>query len=397
MTAPDWIARESARFLLGLADLGHLRLAALEADWPAALATAAREGVAPALAQALRDAAGLAPARRAGLDRIRWATLATNAALLGALEEVRQILAAHGQRAIILKGPALIADLYGDRLDLRPMSDLDLLVRPHAVPLLASSLLTRGWRPRGAVWTRGPLVLDLHTDLAWAADVRRCQRLIRLDQAWETATPWQGSTSLLQLDPVSQVLHLAVHGLKHGWSRLIWLVDLVLAARAAAPWRRRLLADAERAGAHRALAMGLAAAERLLGARPLDTPWRLSTIERWFVGAVARRAAPDGLGQAVAALALPSLPRRLAYLWELAFPRRAVRRRVYPQTRWPLAARALRVARLGGRALAALRPRKEVIPCPDSSAPSASSSACSAPPRSPAARAPMTPAAPGNT
>jgi len=161
----------------------------------------------------------------------------TAGANLGMLSELRRIFARRPSlrhRVMVLPGASLLS-LYPD-LGCRPMDDMDVLAAPSdyravAVALRLCGLQTIARHP-GLLVRRG-LTLDLHRDplntervparsLAGGLDVETMwsrRRRIELD-GMEVLVPgiWD------------EVLYTAAHAVRHGYSRLTWLLDLALLA-----------------------------------------------------------------------------------------------------------------------------------------------------------------------
>ena len=362
----------AARRFVGVATEDEtLDLAREPIDWAALLATADREGMTGLVALELERLASVAnltaplgPWRRA-CRRVavsNMTALAEFAALQAALRRL-------GRQVIVLKGAALIPTSYRGRLDLRPLGDVDLLVRPGDLGFVVAWLEDRGYRPfapSSGFLTRGAVAFDLHTEIVGSSWVSRKAGLFRLDvdALWRAATPLDADdTSALVLSPAHQRLHLVVHGLKHSYSRLIWLVDVALALRDAPAGP--LLAEARAAGAERPLRYAFALLDAVLG---IDTPDALAErlpalggIERAFVRLVARRSGTEVPGELVAALGVRGLAGKLAYVAELGFPARRVLARHYPATpSWLLYPRRIaRLAQLGLRECARLVSRHD--------------------------------------
>ena len=117
-----------------------------------------------------------------------------------------------------------------------------------------------------SLFTKGLVAFDLHTDLIGSARIRRRASAFRLDSLclWEKALPLErDADELLVLSNPHQFLHLAVHALKHSYTRFVWLVDLALVSRRI-DWSE-LLDEAEASGTMRALAYAVRGLESLLG------------------------------------------------------------------------------------------------------------------------------------
>lgn len=158
-------------------------------------------------------------------------TLRRNSHIQSVLKELDETLADNDITCIIWKGAALINSLYPD-IGLRPMDDIDLLILPNHLLKIEKILKRLGFSPRTAyplTWYRGEIVLDLHLDVVHGD--RISSRLRALPITAETLVPETRPLSnfrrLLTLSPRDALICLAVHALKHGFSRDIWLIDAV--------------------------------------------------------------------------------------------------------------------------------------------------------------------------
>ena len=134
------------------------------------------------------------------------------------------------------KGPALALALYGDTA-LRSSNDLDLLVRHDDFPRCEAWLLDRGFISLGPAsdhdrrFVRDGLLVELHFELAAQRDFP-----LDVDDIWRRSRPadFRGQPVRVMSD-LDLALYLCAHGLKHGFSRLIWILDV---ARAFHGWHR---------------------------------------------------------------------------------------------------------------------------------------------------------------
>jgi len=278
------------------------------------------------------------------LDRWRAAAravAASNVSSLSELTALRAMLRRDRRQVILLKGAALLDDEYRGRVGLRPLGDIDLLVRPSDLPSVTGWLRDRGYKPVSSsspFFSRGVVSFDLHTEIVGSEWVGLKGRAFRLDPAalWREATPLEPhDPTTLVLSPVHLRLHLVVHALKHSYSRLIWLVDLALVLRDA-PWAS-LLREARAAGAMRPLAYAVSALDTLLGRLEMPDAVRgelpaLSALERAFIRLVASRRGMETPGELLVAFSIPGAIGKAAYLAELVFPQRPVLARHYPMT-----------------------------------------------------------------
>jgi len=245
---------------------GRLR-AHLEAGprWDRLLAWGERLGALPLLHHRLAAlTAPVPPEALAALARAYTATSLRSLRLFGLLGRILARAEAEGLDVLCLKGAALAQELYGDA-GLRPMGDLDLLVRREDVgPVerllegLGGYLSPDGQRREGAV--RQTVLAEVGHGLAWwfppICRVELHQQVLAgpgaeagqvQERIWAASRVREGRRVL---GPEDQVLHLAEHldhHLEEGAIYLYWIVDLwALLARLGPGLDRRVLAERAR-------------------------------------------------------------------------------------------------------------------------------------------------------
>lgn len=280
-TLPAWLALLLQAAGLRAADECLVRAtAATVGDWPRLVEAAEYHGLSGLAARLLAQAApDLVPVT--ALERLRAAQCdAGTRGLLGlaGLARVLDVLQAAAVDALPLKGPALAATLYRDP-SLRPVSDLDILVRREHVPAALNALAGDGYEvtpPLRKVSVRTLVAVNREV-------VVLNPRRLPVDLQWEIADRghpfaflpallWQGArTRVIEGRPIPYpdaeplLLFLCVHGTKHLWSRLMWLGDVARLAQAGVDWAalEQLAGDS---GCARPLRLGLLLAHRWLGA-----------------------------------------------------------------------------------------------------------------------------------
>lgn len=156
------------------------------------------------------------------------------------LERLAEALNRAKVPVILLKGAALNLTIY-DRPDLRPMGDVDLLVRRGDIEKTIEVLLAAGCH-RGAELVRDdffpkyyyetelvmdspmPVRIDLHV-----RPLRPMHLLHFIDEGsfWANAMPVPiGSATAMIPSRERMLVHLAAHAAYHGCARLLWLYDL---------------------------------------------------------------------------------------------------------------------------------------------------------------------------
>lgn len=150
---------------------------------------------------------------------------------------LRNLLDAFSRQSIdsvTLKGMHL-AETYYPHPALRPVDDLDLLIRPRDAKRARKILVGAGGEIREETVTAAKYLfpatgvfLELHTGLR-APERRDPAFAIRIEDFWRESVPARiagGGTRVLP--PTLNLLYLAAHLSHHAFSRLIWFYDLFL-------------------------------------------------------------------------------------------------------------------------------------------------------------------------
>jgi len=218
---------EAARSLAHRADL----------DWNSVRKVAEAQGVVPLLDHLLRGQ-DIVPAEVERFFRSARTRLVWRDTFLGhELAAVVVQMEAAGIEVMLLKGAALANTVYGDAA-LRPMIDLDLLVRERDVPDALQVLGSLGHRPIAPTVYRSEVIFrkrgrtTIPVELHWHLFVLPYyQHTLRMDWFWQTALPVTiGSASAWMLGPEAQLLFLCGHMRLHHADMiepsLIWLHDV---------------------------------------------------------------------------------------------------------------------------------------------------------------------------
>lgn len=305
---------------------------------------------------------------RALIDHSADAVAARNLAARHALVPLLEALNRASIPVMLLKGAALLEGVY-PRLDLRPMSDVDLLVRPEhaqaAVKALAPharpgmNLIREDFFPKyyyeTELLTGGPFPLrvDLH-----ARPLRplRIARIMPDGAMWIDAVTVKIDQAKAMIPSVeTMVIHLAAHAAYHGCDRLIWLHDirqLVAAHAGRIDWG--LVVERSREwGLALPVATALRAAQRRLGpACPEPVLRELEATQAHWKDRLALHAAPRAAASplvhvAANLLCTPGVRFRLGYALALMRPGVAHLGECYPLRHrgWTICAHAWRVIR----------------------------------------------------
>jgi hypothetical protein len=212
------------------------------ADLDAAAHLAVAQRVSPLLWRAL-EAAGLADASTEWGAIVKRDAVRCHAQSRLVLPRIGTLalepLAAAGLEPLVIKGAAL-AHRYPDP-GLRPMDDVDLVLPPHQIDAGAEALLAAGWawhetpaRQKHEVQFTHQSLPGLHVDLHRSLGTwRNRSNRLTTEQLWSARQPnTLFDTPTFVLPPALDFVMLAAHAGKpwHTFDRLIWIVDLSIAA-----------------------------------------------------------------------------------------------------------------------------------------------------------------------
>jgi len=210
-------------------------------DWPAFIETAEVHGLLPMVAGCF-DSCGIS-APDSVCETLARALRQNAKRVLVMTEELSRILGlleAGGIPALAVKGPVLAHTLYADPA-YRVFTDLDLLVPRGVVPDARRILSGAGYEPSGSAKTSvareqsifrfTELSLEnarigVHVDLHWELTPQDWIASMPPGLRDRTRTVLAGGSAIPTPGEEDTFLHLCVHGGKHGWTSLKWLVDL---------------------------------------------------------------------------------------------------------------------------------------------------------------------------
>lgn len=231
------------------------------------------EGVAGLLYRDLRRA-GLAdaldPEAFELLRETYLRTAAANTCRRAALAELLAHPDVRDASVVVLKGMALLDDLYGDP-GLRPMGDIDVWGEEGDIDRARAALLRLGYSEPPFypdTLRRGAVTFDVHRSLLGIKRIATRAGILAGAQveAYAAARPLDiGGHAALRLDGRDAAWFACLHLLKHNASRLLWVLEVeALLARLQPSELEELALLADRSGQRRALGI----AGRLIAALP---------------------------------------------------------------------------------------------------------------------------------
>jgi hypothetical protein len=196
--------------------------------------TAIREGLGGCLYKSFKKSGvleSLGGEEKQKLETHYYRVVRNNLRLIHDIREVLGQSRPKNIRPVLLQGMDLIQGMYDDP-GLRPMVDIDLWVLPKDLLTFVNILRELGYENDPLypnTLRRGPTTMDIHTHLLWADRISARKLLLkRTDGEIYQDTriiAWEGEEART-LSPYDQVMYLGLHGLKHRFNRLIWLVDI---------------------------------------------------------------------------------------------------------------------------------------------------------------------------
>lgn len=190
-------------------------------NWDELLVLAESHGVLPLFC---RDYTGELP--EIWRDRLRshWSI---SARMASELHRLLELFARNAIEVLPLKGPTLAESLYGS-LSLRTCDDLDLLVQHGDFGVAQSILIEAGFVPvdEPGNYHRGFVCDDTFVELHFAVSSPSLPRF-DIERAWARSKQidFRG-LAVRSFDKADLLLYLVIHGVKHYFARLVWLLDI---------------------------------------------------------------------------------------------------------------------------------------------------------------------------
>ncbi|PYN78472.1 MAG: hypothetical protein DMD96_21610 [Candidatus Rokuibacteriota bacterium] len=335
-----------------------------EGEWGDVIRESARQGITPLLYRRVQ-----APGRRAEVpprvaERLRELAIGNAVKSLRLYRELAEVLGAlrrDGIDVIVLKGAYLAEVVYGD-ISLRPMTDVDLLVRKRDLARVEAKLFAMGYSQREQPHTDEDYSTCQHLhplakpggapiEIHWTIESPTEPFAIDVEGLWGRARGAKiAGVDVLVLSPEDLLLHLCLHtafhhqlvlGLRGCWD----ILETIRHCGRAIDWEQ-LQRRARRWGVEKYVCLTLHLAQQLLGA---DVPARaLAALEPGgFEPRLIALARAEILGRtsAVSVSArfaqmwgVSRIPEKASLLMKTVFPSKKALARMYPacrDARWP--------------------------------------------------------------
>lgn len=314
---------------------GHLPEAISNLNWKKVTEMAYQEGVQGILYRHLKDRDILRPALSL-LKDYYLSTAAQNLFNLNALERLEDTLGTEKIEVMTLKGASLLNSVY-PVVEMRPMGDLDLMVRPKERERFVNLLYRLGYKKHPLLsnfFKKNRVVIDLHIHALNTDRIANRAGLFPsgMEPVWAKSEPWtEGYQWLRRPNDIDNLLLLSQHLMKHSFSRLIWLVDIyeLLRGRDNKFWIK-LSKRADQLFQRKPLSYTLYLLKELFDYSPpqgsgfKNLSEELNRVERGILGARIRGPSFDHMGPLLSLLCIPGYKQRIAFAWETLFPKKKV-------------------------------------------------------------------------
>ncbi len=261
-------------------------------DWALFRNLAIKNGILPLCSHRLLSIAHgqIPPDEITYFNDVLLASKDSNLRLTWKLIECLDLLDKNGIDALTLKGPVLALQAYGD-LNLRHFIDLDILVRRNDLPKAYQILARSGYTPTMIVDSRQLKFLvnsDNHFsfirqgdtfELHWEIGPYENIHPLTQELVWQNLTTFRVyEKEIYTLSPENTIFYTSLHGAKHGWKQLKWIVDVaqLFCSYPENSWLT-LFEQAQKFGLFRQLSLGLILAEDMVG---ISLPTRIHDLIR---------------------------------------------------------------------------------------------------------------------
>ncbi|MBW1701578.1 MAG: nucleotidyltransferase family protein [Deltaproteobacteria bacterium] len=276
------------------------------------------------------------------LEKVYNKTVFHNLRILRFLNDLGQILKKENIPVIILQGAALLMSVYDDP-GVRPMEDIDLMVRPDHRRRLQRIFQEMGFSSDSIypdTYRKGIIYIDIHVDILSSERIHARKWVMNTgpEDIWNSALPLMDkSIPLYRLTPFDNLIALSNHLLKHNLERLKWFMDIreiILAESGTFDWDRFVFRCRE-SGSDRCVLYILLLARRLLG---LEVPEiifdsfgrkRLSSIEKTILRLRLKNKDVGRLFQVLWLFQINKKSEQFRFIIENIFPRKEIMNQIF--------------------------------------------------------------------
>src|SRR4030042_1358189 len=299
-------------------------------DWIRIETFAAEEGVLGILYKNLKNT-GVPQSTLALFKDYYLSIAAQNLINSNALERLENALVSVQVKVMALKGASLLNSIYPN-IGMRVMGDLDLMIRPEEQKRFINLLQNLGYREDPLlphIFQKDRVIIDIHSHAMNIERIPSRSALFPLGMGpvWLNSIPWkEGYQWLRRPDDVDNVLLLSQHLMKHSFSKLIWLVDILkLIRNKDGMFWTSLFKRSNYLGQGKSFSYTLYLLDRIFSIRPTTGPedlfHSLSRFERGILEAKANVESIEFIGPIMSMSCVQGFSNKIALGWESLFPK----------------------------------------------------------------------------
>lgn len=210
------------------------------ADWQGMLTSAYGHGVYPLIAKSLKTISAVPDSVKHQLRMTNLQIAQQNMMMTSELLKIMKLLEKNGIKALALKGPVLSQIIYGD-VTTRQYADIDILIPRDQIYDAGKILMTHGYISEHSIqFLKNKTLLDVAKDFSIFSPTQN----VHIEFHWQLFLPRQVKKSkinlfnlsnpictintqpILTLEQDANLIYLLIHGSKHMWERLEWVVDI---------------------------------------------------------------------------------------------------------------------------------------------------------------------------
>lgn len=207
-------------------------------DWNGLLTSAYGHGVYPLIAKSLKGITTVPEQVKTTLKLTNIDIARRNMIMTSELLRVVQLLEDHGINALAIKGPVLSFMIHGD-ITLRQFSDVDVLIDESNLYRSGVLLSENGFSMEHDIeFLKNKTLLKIFKDVVFSSERAHLELHWRLFEdkfiqyqlaeqfSYETNTYKINGKNVKTLQQESLLYYLCLHGSKHFWERIEWIVDI---------------------------------------------------------------------------------------------------------------------------------------------------------------------------
>jgi len=304
-------------------------------DWIRIETLAAEEGVIGILYKNLKNT-GVPQSTLALFKDYYLSIAAQNLINSNALERLENALVSVQVKVMALKGASLLNSIYPN-IGMRVMGDLDLMIRPEEQKRFINLLQNLGYKEDPLlphIFQKDRVIIDIHSHAMNIERIPSRSALFPLGMGpvWLNSIPWkEGYQWLRRPDDVDNVLLLSQHLMKHSFSKLIWLVDILkLIRNKDGMFWTSLFKRSNYLGQGKSFSYTLYLLDRIFSLRPTTGPGpedlfhSLSRFERGILEAKANGESIEFIGPIMSMSCVQGFSNKIALGWESLFPKNEI-------------------------------------------------------------------------